>query len=110
MPMKVVTRLLALWLALLPSSSAVFRASPVRGKIKQALAVRSAISGESVAANRFSSVPGTVIHLAASPQSSMRVIGAPAPDAHAVAAMVSAANGGAVAVVEGAAVSASVCH
>jgi hypothetical protein len=63
-----------------------------------------------VSANRFSSVPGTVIHLAASPHSSMRVIGAPSGDAQAIAAMVAAANGGAVAVVDGTAVAAPACH
>jgi hypothetical protein len=61
-------------------------------------------------ANRFSSVPGTVIHLAALPQASMRVIGAPSYDAHAIAGMVAAANGGAVAVVEGTVVAALACH
>jgi hypothetical protein len=58
-------------------------------------------------ANRFSSVRGTVIHLGSSPPSSMRVIGAPSSD---VRAMVSAANGGAMTVVEGAVVAAAACH
>jgi len=58
-------------------------------------------------ANRFSSVPGTVIHLAASPQGSMRVIGTPSPD---LRAMVAAANGGAMTVVDGPAVAAPACH
>ncbi|HXH39448.1 MAG TPA: hypothetical protein VNN08_12535 [Thermoanaerobaculia bacterium] len=63
-----------------------------------------------VTANRFSSVTGTVIHLAASPRSSMRVIGGTAGDARAIAAMVGAANGGAAAVVDGTAVAAPACH
>lgn len=63
-----------------------------------------------LAANRFSSVPGTVIHLMASPQSSMRVIGTPAGDAHAVASMLAAANGGAVAAIDGIAITAPDCH
>jgi hypothetical protein len=61
-------------------------------------------------ANRFSSMPGTVIHLAASAGSSMRVIGAPSSDGKAIAAMVAAANGGAVANVEGTVVAAPACH
>ncbi|HEX9460124.1 MAG TPA: hypothetical protein VGA84_13310, partial [Thermoanaerobaculia bacterium] len=61
-------------------------------------------------ANRFSSMPGTVIHLAASAHSSMRVIGAPSSDGKAIAAMVAAANGGAVAAVEGTVVAAPTCH
>jgi hypothetical protein len=61
-------------------------------------------------ANRFSSVPGTVIHLKSSPPSSMRVIGAPSSDARAIAAMISVANGGAVAVVDGTVMAATACH
>ena len=61
-------------------------------------------------ANRFSSVPGTVIHLASSPPSSIRVIGAPSSDARAIAAMLAAANGGAVSVVDGTVVAAAACH
>jgi len=60
-----------------------------------------------LSANRFSSVPGTVIHLASSPRSSMRVIGAPSSD---VRAMLAAANGGAVTVVEGTVVAAAACR
>jgi hypothetical protein len=52
-------------------------------------------------------VPGTVIHLASSPRSSMRVIGAPSSD---VRAMLAAANGGAVTVVEGTVVAAAACR
>jgi len=66
-----------------------------------------AIACVDLTANRFSSVPGTVIHLASSPKSSMRVIGAPAAD---VRAMVAAANGGAVTVIDGPAVVAPACH
>jgi hypothetical protein len=63
-----------------------------------------------LSANRFSSMPGTVIRLAASPRSTMRVIGMPSADAHTVAAMLSAANGRAVATIEGTAVAAPECH
>ena len=63
-----------------------------------------------ITANRFSSVPGTVIHLAASAQSAMRVIGAPSSDGKAIAGMVASANGGAVAVVEGTVLAAPACH
>jgi len=63
-----------------------------------------------LSANRFSSMPGTVVRLAAGAQSSMRVIGAPSSDGKAIAAMVAAANGGAVTAVEGAVVAAPACH
>ncbi|HSY51575.1 MAG TPA: hypothetical protein VLC46_22425 [Thermoanaerobaculia bacterium] len=62
-----------------------------------------------LAANRFSSVPGTVIHLGASPHSSIRVIGAPSGDAPAIASMIGAANGGAIAVVDGAVAAVPTC-
>jgi hypothetical protein len=61
-------------------------------------------------ANRFSSVPGTVIHLASSPHSSMRVIGAPSSDGRAIAVMLATANSGAVTVVDGTVVAAAACH
>ncbi len=63
-----------------------------------------------LAANRFSSVPGTVIRLSASTHSSMLVIGAASGDARAIAAAVAAANGGAVTVIDGTAAAGSVCH
>jgi hypothetical protein len=63
-----------------------------------------------ISANRFSSMPGTVIRLAATPQSTMRVIGTPSSDAHAIAGMLAAANGGAVTAIEGTAVSVPECH
>jgi hypothetical protein len=63
-----------------------------------------------IAANRFSSVPGTVIHLAASPQSRISVLGVTATGAGAISAAVAAANGGATTVVEGPAASVSDCR
>lgn len=63
-----------------------------------------------LSANRFSSMPGTVIRLAASPRSTMRVIGTPSADAHAIAGMLAAANGGAMAAIEGSAIAAPECH
>jgi hypothetical protein len=63
-----------------------------------------------VAANRFSSVPGTVIHLAASPRAGLNVVGAPPGAPGVVSAALAAANGGAAALVEGAAAGISVCR
>jgi hypothetical protein len=63
-----------------------------------------------IAANRFSSVPGTVIHLAASPQSRLSVLGAGAADAGAISAALAAANGGAPTVVDGPAAGVPECR
>jgi len=63
-----------------------------------------------IAANRFSSVPGTVIHLAAAPQSHISVAGVAAGDQAAIGAALAAANGGAPAVLEGPAVGVPVCQ
>jgi hypothetical protein len=62
-----------------------------------------------IAANRFSSVPGTVIHLAASPQANLRILGV-TPGDGAMSAALAAANGGAPALVEGPATAAAVCR
>jgi hypothetical protein len=62
-----------------------------------------------LAANRFSSVPGTVIHLAASPQATLRILGL-ASGAGSIGAALAAANGGAVTLVEGPAVAAATCR
>jgi len=56
-----------------------------------------------IAANRFSSVPGTVIHLAAAPRATLRVVGGSGSS-------VAAANGGAVTVVDGTPIAVSACH
>jgi hypothetical protein len=61
-----------------------------------------------IAANRFSSVPGTVIHLAASPQASLRILGVN-PGGGSIDAALAAANGGAATLVEGLAAFAAVC-
>jgi len=63
-----------------------------------------------IAANRFSSVPGTVIHLAASPQARISVLGVSAVDAGAVSAALAAANGGAPTLVEGPAAGVPECR
>jgi hypothetical protein len=63
-----------------------------------------------IAANRFSSVPGTVIHLAASPQATMRVLGVPAGNTGSISAALAAANGGASALVEGSVAGAATCR
>jgi hypothetical protein len=63
-----------------------------------------------IAANRFSSVPGTVIHLAASPQARMSVLGVSAADAGAISAALAAANGGASTVVDGPAAGVPECR
>jgi hypothetical protein len=62
-----------------------------------------------IAANRFSSVPGTVIHLAASPHANLRILGV-TPGDGSISAAIAAANGGASAVVEGPAAAAAVCR
>ncbi|HEV7424959.1 MAG TPA: hypothetical protein VGQ46_01230 [Thermoanaerobaculia bacterium] len=62
-----------------------------------------------IAANRFSSVPGTVIHLTASPQARLRILGLAAGDG-AIGAALAAANGGAVTLLEGPAVAAAACQ
>jgi len=62
-----------------------------------------------IAANRFSSVPGTVIHLAASPQSRISVVGV-SGDAGAIRAALAAANGGASTLVEGPAAGVPECR
>jgi hypothetical protein len=62
-----------------------------------------------IAANRFSSVPGTVIHLAASPQATLRILGLPAGTGS-IGAALAAANGGAVTLVEGPAAAAATCR
>jgi hypothetical protein len=62
-----------------------------------------------IAANRFSSVPGTVMHLAASPQARISVLGVVAVNSGAVSAALAAANGGASTLVEGPAAGVSVC-
>ncbi|MGA8808045.1 MAG: hypothetical protein WB973_09210 [Thermoanaerobaculia bacterium] len=62
-----------------------------------------------IAANRFSSVPGTVIHLAAAPQANLRILGLPSGTA-AIGAALAAANGGAVTLVEGPAAAAATCR
>jgi hypothetical protein len=62
-----------------------------------------------IAANRFSSVPGTVIHLAVSPQANLRILGV-TPGDGAMSAALAAANGGATALVEGPATAAALCR
>jgi hypothetical protein len=62
-----------------------------------------------IVANRFSSVPGTVIHLAASPQATLRVLGL-APGTPSIESALAAANGGASTVVEGFAAAAASCR
>ncbi|MBV8546135.1 MAG: hypothetical protein JO088_15440 [Acidobacteria bacterium] len=62
-----------------------------------------------IAANRFSSVPGTVIHLAASAQATLRILGL-APGSGSIGAALGAANGGAATVVEGPAAAAATCR
>jgi len=62
-----------------------------------------------IAANRFSSVPGTVIHLAASQQATLRILGV-TPGPGSINAAIAAANGGATAVVEGPAAAAASCR
>jgi len=62
-----------------------------------------------IAANRFSSVPGTVIHLAASPQATLRILGLP-KGTGSIGAALAAANGGAVTLVEGPATAAENCR
>jgi hypothetical protein len=62
-----------------------------------------------IAANRFSSVPGTVIHLGASPHATLRVVGI-APGSGAINAALAAANGGASTAVEGPAAVAATCR
>jgi len=63
-----------------------------------------------IAANRFSSVPGTVIHLAASPQARISVVGAAAGDPGSISAALAAANGGASTLVEGPAAGVAECR
>jgi hypothetical protein len=63
-----------------------------------------------LSANRFSSVPGTVIRLAAAPHSSLRVVGTSVADAQAVAVMLGAANGGVLAAIDGIATAVPDCH
>jgi hypothetical protein len=60
-----------------------------------------------IAANRFSSVPGTVIHLAASPHATLHILGA-APGGS-IGPALAAANGGASTLVDGPAVAAAAC-
>jgi hypothetical protein len=60
-----------------------------------------------IAANRFSSVPGTVIHLAASPQAMLRILGI-APGSS-IGSALAAANGGASALVDGPAAAVADC-
>jgi hypothetical protein len=62
-----------------------------------------------IAANRFSTVPGTVIHLAASPQATLRVLGLP-PGTPLIESALAGANGGASTVVEGFAAAAATCR
>jgi hypothetical protein len=62
-----------------------------------------------IAANRFSSVPGTVIHLGASPQAALRILGV-APGTPSIGPALAAANGGALSVVEGPALAAATCR
>lgn len=62
-----------------------------------------------IAANRFSSVPGTVIHLGASQQANLRILGE-SPGGGSISAALAAANGGALALVEGPAALAAVCR
>jgi hypothetical protein len=61
-----------------------------------------------IAANRFSSVPGAVIHLAASPQATLRILGG-TTGGGTIDAALAAANGGAATLVEGLAAFATVC-
>jgi hypothetical protein len=63
-----------------------------------------------ITANRFSSVPGTVIHLAASPRSRLSVLGVGAGDPGSISAALAAANGGASTLVEGAAAGVAECR
>ncbi len=63
-----------------------------------------------LAANQFSPVPGTVIHLRSTGQAAMAVVGAAATDAHTIAANLTAANGGAVTVIDGRALAAAACN
>ncbi|HEV7572841.1 MAG TPA: hypothetical protein VGQ21_15185 [Thermoanaerobaculia bacterium] len=62
-----------------------------------------------IAANRFSSVPGTVIHLAASPQATLHILGLPTGTGS-IGAALAAANGGAVTLVEGPALATENCR
>jgi hypothetical protein len=62
-----------------------------------------------IAANRFSSVPGTVIHLVASPLSRVSVLGV-AAGGGSVSGALAAANGGALTVVEGPASGVPACR
>jgi hypothetical protein len=62
-----------------------------------------------ITSNRFSSVPGTVIHLAASPQATLRILGVN-PGAGSISAALAAANGGASTIVEGPAAPAADCQ
>jgi hypothetical protein len=63
-----------------------------------------------IGANRFSSVPGTVIHLAAAPQARISVAGVAAGDGGAIGAALAAANGGASTLVEGPAAGVPECR
>jgi len=63
-----------------------------------------------IAANRFSSAPGTIIHLAASPQARISVAEVAAGDPGSIGAALAAANGGASAVVEGPAAGVPECR
>jgi hypothetical protein len=62
-----------------------------------------------IVANRFSSVPGTVIHLAASQQAALRILGI-APGSASISAALAVANGGASTLVDGAAAAAAACQ
>jgi hypothetical protein len=63
-----------------------------------------------IAANRFSSVPGTVINLTASQQARISVVGVAAGDPVAIRTALAAANGGASTLVEGPAAGVPECR
>jgi len=66
----------------------------------------SAVVCADISANRFSATPGTVIHLTASPHSTMYIVGMSLSDA----ASIASANGGAITVIDGPAVAGPPCR